>query len=217
MTPVVIALIAAGAGLIVLLAIRSSRLEKARAEAMRSRAASLGFTYQETNSAADMGSTLPLFARGRRQRVQNVYGRADRDIETLVFDYAYTTGSGKSQSTHRQTVALFKLPDGDLPGFEVSPEHVFHRVAGAFGYQDIDFDASPDFSRAYLVRGADEDRVRTVLGPSARHILERERGWSAEGGGRALVVYRSGTRIDPEDLTTFLEHARQVRQAIAGR
>lgn len=114
-------------------------------------------------------------------------------------------------------VALFRLPDGDLPRFEVSPEGLVHRLAGMFGYQDIDFDASPEFSKAYLVRGVDEDRVRTVLGPSARHMLERQPGWSAEGGERALVVYRNGKRVKPDDLTVFLEEAKQIRQAIAGR
>jgi hypothetical protein len=215
MTPVVVVLIAAGAGVIVLCAVWTTRREKARAEAMRLRAQALGFTFAE-NAAPDGagGATLPLFQRGRRHKATNVMTRTDRDVETLLFDYAYTTGSGKHQSTHRQTVALFQFPDGDLPKFEVSPEALMHRIAGLFGYDDIDFDASPEFSKLYLVRGSDEMRVRAVLGPSSRHALERSPGWSVEGASRALAVYRGSKRVNPDELSVFLEEAKQIRQAI---
>ena len=214
----VIALIAAVPALLVLVIVWSVRRDRARAEEIRSRAAALGFTYREKDGIpADGATALPLFQRGRKQRTQHVMNRTDRDIETLLFDYAYTTGSGKHQHTHRQTVALFRLPDVDLPKFEISPENMFHRLAGVFGYQDIDFDASPEFSKAYVVRGVDEVRVRAILGPSARHLLERQSGWSTEGGGPLLAIYRSGKRVSAEDLTTFLEDAKKIRQAITSR
>jgi len=40
-----------------------------------------------------------------------------------------------------------------LPFFELKPENTFHKIGQVFGYQDIDFEAFPNFSKGYLLRG----------------------------------------------------------------
>ena len=146
--------------MIVLCIVWTTRREKARAEAMQSRASGLGFSYAEQDGAPDStGDGLPLFERGRRHRAQNVMTRMDRDIEMRLFDYAYTTGSGDDSTTWLQSVVCIRSPLIDLPEFALRPENFFDRIGKAFGYQDINFESHTGFSRAFILRGADEARV----------------------------------------------------------
>jgi len=98
-------------------------------------------------------------------RSKNIaYGRLD-DVEVMLFDYAYTTGSGKNRSTHHQTVAFFQSDALDLPEFVARPEGLFDKIGQVFGYQDIDLPMHPEFSRRFILRGADEGRIRDAFTP----------------------------------------------------
>jgi hypothetical protein len=55
-----------------------------------------------------------------------------------------------------------------LPEFELRSENMFHKIGKAFGCQDINFESHPEFSKRYLLRGADEEAVRTFFTPEMR-------------------------------------------------
>lgn len=113
-------------------------------------------------------AAFPLFTHGRSQRAYNVMRGSDGPIQIAVFDYRYTVGSGKHQSTVSQTVVHLRSPRLELPRFVLAPENFLHKVGGLFGYRDIDFDSGPDFSKQYLLRGSSEGRVSDVFTPSVR-------------------------------------------------
>ena len=64
--------------------------------------------------------------------------------------YHYTTGSGKNQSHHSFTYFVLR---GDVPlqPLTVRPENVLDKMAGVFGFDDIDFE-SAEFSKRFLVK-----------------------------------------------------------------
>jgi hypothetical protein len=125
-----------------------------------------------------------------------------------VFDYRYTVGSGKHQSTVSQTVVHLRSPRLALPSFVLAPENILHKVGGLFGYHDIDFDSSPEFSKKYLLRGSGrEERVRDAFTPSVRAYFEQRPPLSVEGDGDQVVVYRERRIVKPEDVRTFVEDA----------
>lgn len=159
---------------------------------------------------------FPLFGQGRRRRIRNLLRRTDGAMRRLFFDYLYVTGGGQHSQSHRLSLAAFEV-ESELPVFALRPEHLLHKIGSAFGFQDIDFDASPEFSRRYLLRGEDEDAVRTLFGPSVRAFFDRQPGWSIEGGGNWLVFYRHGKRVPPSELSAFLESCKNVLTALSGR
>lgn len=194
-------------------------LERRRAEAFAAFAASRGLAFTpEPREPARAGlPPLPVLTRGQRNRVRNVLKGKSGDGEFALFDASYETGSHKNRQTHRHTVALFRLDRTAMPAFELSPENLLVRIASAFGYQDIDFDSWPTFSKSYLLRGREEMAVRALFGPPLLQYFERSPGWSVEADGTWLAVYRRsaagrGGIVAPEKLEEFLGQAREVAQ-----
>ena len=69
---------------------------------------------------------------------------------------------------------------------------------------------------ARLVRGRDETAVRALFSPRALEVWTslQQRGWSACGADRWLLVYRDHRLIPPRRLGDFLEQARMLAQSL---
>lgn len=184
----------------------SFRAEKKRREALQRVADELGFTFSPQAPGLLAGfDGMHLFSQGHGKRLTNVLQGEANGLTVDVFDYAYTTGGGKNSHTHRQTVVCFHLPDRELPVFSLRPENVLHRIGTWFGYQDINFDDFPVFSKRYLLRGPDEPAIRGVFTPKVLTFYEGLTGVSTEGAGRTLIFYRDNRRVQPEQVRGFLE------------
>ena len=97
-----------------------------------------------------------------------------------------------------------------LPQFTLRPEHVFHKIGQVFGYQDIDFDSHPEFSKRYLLKGENEESVRWLFGDDALSFYESDRTLSTEAAGRQLIHYRSGKRVNSEQIQEFITQGVRV-------
>jgi hypothetical protein len=195
----------------------SQQMEKQRTEALAAAAQGMGFAFEPEGDVEVMKGfgDLPLYGRGHSKRVRNVMtGKAgERDVK--LFDYRYTTGSGKNSHTWSQTVAVFPQGAAGLPDFLLAPENILHKIGQVFGYQDIDFDASPDFSSHYLLRGSDETAIRSAFGAEALAYFGQERGWHVEVAAGNVGIYRSDKRCKPEELPAFREQVSAVLRAVA--
>lgn len=109
---------------------------------------------------------------------------------------------------------VLELQNATLPEFQLRPENVFYKVMSALGYQDIDLENRPEFSKAYLLRGTDEAEIRRVFNPEIAQHFERYPGWCVEAGGRWVVVYRAGKRVKPDDLRDFIDDGGQIASVI---
>jgi hypothetical protein len=195
------------------------RREAERSEKVERAARLLGFDFQKERSGlleAEWAKSH-LFQQGRRRHAFNVMKGSVGAREGTLFDYRYTTGSGNHSRTHRQTVAAIHLPERRLPGFELRPENVFHKIASAFKYQDIDFSTHPGFSGRYLLRGEDEQAVRRLFETRLLSFFERKTGWSVEGGGDWILLYRQEKRPKPEELRTFLQECEEIARVFESR
>ena len=135
----------------------------------------------------------------------------------LVFDLRYTVQSGKNSSSIEQTVVACELRDEDFPAFELRPEGLFSRIGQALGEPDIDFDSNEAFSRQYQLRGRDVETIRRLFERHAVAFLAESEGWSIEGSGSWLIVFRHGRRQKVDDMSSFIESARMVMQTLRRR
>lgn len=186
--------------------------EKKRKEAIQAAALALGFSYSEEGSSEGLG--LPLFERGHGRRVRNALTGQTAGNPVTVMDYQYTIGSGKNSQTHRQTVAIFPEAGGGLPAFELGPENFLHRIGQVFGYQDIDFDEDPEFSKSFLLRGEDETAIRKLFGASVRAACGNFTEWNVQCRNGRVAVFRQNWRPDPAELPSFLANALRIVTAI---
>ena len=157
-------------GLITAIFIYTSKKEKERTLAMQQTAQMMGFAFAPVAQLQMIPyfSQFNLFNQGHSKAIKNMmYGQVN-GTKAAVFDYRYTVGSGKNSHTYNQTVLYFETPRLQLPMFTLSPENFMHKFISALGYQDIDFNTRPEFSRRYLLRGPDEQAIRRAF---ADHIL----------------------------------------------
>ena len=128
----------------------------------------------------------------------------------LVFDYAYTVGSGKNSSTHTQTVVAFHTPRLMIPYFALYPESFFSFIGEMFGFTDIDFHTHPVFSKNFKLTGRDEMPIRRVFHPQALSFFERLPRIRVDGGGNYLFVYFLDETFETVNLNNFLGTALSV-------
>lgn len=188
----------------------SRHLSQKRAREFEQAATLMGFSYQRYDIPVEQAeeARFHLFSQGHGKKFLNVARGSSPAGETALFDYEYTIGSGKRSRTHFQTVAQFRWPGASLPGFGLAPEHWWHKVGSVFGYQDIDFDSNPEFSKRFLLRGADEPGIRQFFTPSVISFFESldpSKAWIWEGAGDRLLIYTLDGKVKPANLPTFLE------------
>lgn len=207
------------AAFITFIIVLSKRVEAKRRAALEAVATQSGWRFSgEEPEPGELGvGHFPLFAQGRARKSHNVIHASSGAPAVTVFDYQYTVGAGNSQSTVVQTVALVSSPRFSLPPFVLSPENLLHKIGGLLGYHDIDFDSSPEFSRKYLLRSKEaETRVRELFTPAVRAYFEQRAPLTVEGDGAGVVIYRSGKKVRPEELSTFVEDAKAVARQLEG-
>ena len=132
------------------------------------------------------------------------------DTVVLLVDYHYSEWVGDRTFRRNFTLCHFTSGDLALPVFELSPESVGDRVAGIFGYQDIDLQHSPVFSKKYLVRGKDEAAIRNLFTPAITGPLTSMNDVQVQGHEDVLVFTRSGGFVEEPDLPRMLQEAETV-------
>lgn len=183
--------------------------EKARTEKLRQMAGELGFEFaaEDARLVTEWLAGFHLGGHGHSKKARNVLRAETPALRLTLFEYHYTTGHGKHQQRHSQVVAAFDFDEPMLPKFELRPEGFFHQIGKLFGYQDINFDDHPKFSKLYLLRGPDEAAVRELFTPDVRELFEVMPGWSVEGHGGRLLAYRADQRPAPEKWREFMDEA----------
>lgn len=164
----------------------------------------LSFTPEGDEVLMSALAGFHLFSRGHSKKLRNLMRGVIKDREVKVFDYSYTIGGGKERHTRRQTVACFEVPSR-LPAFSLQPERLWHKLEEWLGRKDIGFDSHPDFSKKYLLRGADEIAIRRLFNTRALEFFEGHPGICVEGDGNMLIFYRGASLVKPDAIRPFID------------
>lgn len=187
----------------------SVRFEKQRTAALQAAGAALGFevltVFPPEFDGLVAGSAL--MNTGRQRVSSNILRRQVDPLDVVLYDYRYTTGSGKSSHTHQQTVALFHSPRLRVPHFVLKPEGWVSRLGEFFGAQDIDFADVPEFSRKFVLSGKDERAIRDFLTRDRLQTLSEMDKLCLEAQPGSLLVWFDHRRVPPEELQTFFQQA----------
>jgi hypothetical protein len=138
-----------------------------------------------------------------------IHGETE-EVEVGIFEYRYTTGGGDSSHDWRQTVISFRSPDLNLPQFTLRPEGLFDKIGSVLGRRDVDFESHPVFSKKYVLRGRDEERIRRAFRAELLTLLESQSGVSVEGEGQRLIFYRTGKVVPPDQVRAFMEEGFRI-------
>ncbi|HET9399738.1 MAG TPA: hypothetical protein VFO34_02205 [Candidatus Acidoferrales bacterium] len=194
----------------------SYSLANRRAAALQNAAAAMRFSFERKGEALrnELNSSLNLLRSGRNPTAYNVM-RGPGDV--ALFDFEYTVGADRSARTIGQTVAAYRFPGALMPEFHLCGEDFFHRAASAFGYKPIGFDTHPDFSKRFLLRGSDENAIRSFFQPALLDFfrtLPEKPAWNIEAAGPWLIIYRAKKKTKPAELSSFAQRTDEIAREI---
>jgi hypothetical protein len=185
--------------------------EKKRTEGLALAASQLGLEFIKDGAQSGLLERLSdfmLMQQGRGRKFQNLISGDTDEIRISIFDYQYTTGSGKQQQTHKQTIICLESGMLAIPAFTLRPENFFDKIGGALGIQkDINFEEFPNFSKMFLLKSANEPAVRALFHRELVEKLEKSRRQSMETAPGKVILYVSGQRKSPEQLKELFAEA----------
>lgn len=226
----------AGAGIIVALTTRWW-LGARRGIAADKAARRLGLRLIESEASLspDYFLGVPLFQAGHSAAFLNVMRGEIDGAEALLFDYRHTVGDlltamtstslladvaigyreNRAPTIYNMTVAAFRVPPGAISQFELRQENVIDRMADPFKGENIDFPEHTEFSKCFLLRGPNPDRIRRMFDPQLVNFLMGQKvPFCVESSGDWLVVYAFGQRVPLKHLTRFWDQARGIRNML---
>lgn len=188
--------------------------EVRRNKALQKAATDLGMSF-DAKPTQSLGLGFELMDRGRRGSWRNLIAGPIEDLEVSIFDYSYVTGSGKNSNTRRVSAVLLKMQSARVPCFALTRESLLHRVGAALGFQDIDFEEDPEFSKRFVLKGDDEHAIREIFADDLRRsLVEVDSRISIEAMGDSVLVYRDRQRIRPTEISARLAETFEIATSI---
>jgi len=156
-----------------------------------------------------------IFRRGHSRAAQNtmtgqveLFGRRCQ-LRMGDFRYKVTSSSGKSTSTTTYRFSyLIVHPPWPTPALLIRPEGVFDKLAGAFGFDDIDFE-SVEFSKRFYVKSADKRFAYDVIHPRMMEFLLAERPPMIDIENGALCLSDGSRRWSPDQYESHVAFVRR--------
>jgi hypothetical protein len=233
---------AAGAALGIVGEVVRARREGHHTRQLAELAESLGFTLAAEVSVQDLSEwrALPVFQKwaGARNRMSGTVS----GLSVEMVDYTYKVRGDEGNSYHDQTVVLLLVDDQDLPAFELQPRTLALQIVGLMGVEGIVFSSQgvpavdaeviARFGKHYhLSTGLEAEAAKLVAPASAAaadqdaalrrlfslevlSLLADHPGWSVQGVGRHLALWRPGKIVAPASRPGFLEEALAIRAAL---
>jgi len=158
----------------------SHRKQSERTAALQQLAQSQGWEFlpQKNRTHHREFSQFSIFKRGDARYAYNTL-RGALAISGVTWpvqmgDYHYQTSStnnkSKSTTTHRFSYLIVTMPYLSVPSLTIRQEHLFDRLAGFLGFDDIDFE-SAEFSNKFHVKSSDKRFAYDVIHPRMMGFL----------------------------------------------
>jgi hypothetical protein len=200
--------------LFVVLCVLAVREEKRTVEYFQQLAKEKGYEYDDKKSIKQMLEFSP-YGEHSSTPSRHILRGARAGVDFTIANVDYRRKNLRKGDYHLATFFILTSPDIDLPEFELRREFPgVDSLLTVLGQQDINFPADEAFSKAFVVGGSSESRIRIYLDQNRREALLR---WSKTlpipnvlghfaGAGSSFVVHFN-TAIAPEKWLEVLDHA----------
>jgi len=186
--------------------------EKRRKQKLKEIADEMGLTFAPDGDPHLLArfSDFKLFNVGRSRRMKNLIQGDSGEVKLAIFEYKYTTGSGKNSKTRHQSVVSLHSPNLVCPDFTIRPESFLDRIGSALGFQDIDFDDHPEFSNKFVLQGSNEQQLRQYFNRETLDFFTNRPSICVEAQSGTLFYYRVNKRINPNQIKDNLGEAYEI-------
>ena len=193
--------------------IYKQRAERRRRLELASLALQMGFSYtpaRDEGFAAGWGF-LKRLALGKERYAFNILRGEFQGQAVFAFDYHYLTGSDDDKKHHYVTFVMLVVREA-FPLLSIRPETLMTKVAGAFGFEDINFE-SAEFSRAFCVRSEDKKFAYDVCNPQMIEYLLANRDLEIEIQGPVLLL-AFASQLPVEQIAGNLQRLAEIRSRL---
>ncbi len=207
-------LIVAVAGLAIAAMVYAHMQNKARREALANLAREIGFDFDPSSDSShdEEYAHFEIFRRGHSRSAYNTLtgaltaGEQSFPAKTGDFTYKITTSNGKTTTTHtyRFSYLIVHLPwRGGVPDLLIRPEGMFDKIAGVFGFDDIDFE-SAEFSRKFCVKSPDKKFAYDVCHPRMMEFLMETKPPAIDIEQNRACMSDGRSRWEPQEFKAML-------------
>jgi hypothetical protein len=178
----------------------------------------LCFTYQKKFFDVDdfgVKSFLRFFEIYRNNgKISNLCLSKDENLTKTfyIFDYRYWVMRNNHQKKYHQTLFFVKDREMFLPSFLLKPEHLGHKIAALFGWEDIDFETNEIFSSKYHLTGEDESWIRDNFSDKVLTWFSKKEGWYVEASNHFLLFYKLDHIVPESNLGNFYQMGKELYQ-----
>lgn len=188
-----------------------------REKSLRNLAAQRSYEFSPTDTFGIRQQTrdFRLTTKGRATTIKNVLRAQDDMLENTayVFDLSYDKSTDRD-GVH-QTVLYLQSPQLVLPELIMQPETVVHKLGELFGFGDIDFVRFPKFSSQYRLTGDDEVFIRHHFTDTVLNYFTLNKGWTLEGLGYYLLLYKKGVLLPPAEIQHLFWRAYRIADLLS--
>jgi MFS superfamily sulfate permease-like transporter len=119
----------------------------------------------------------------------NIFKGEHNGVKLKLMDVDFYEGELTTRERHKLTIFTFKLRNR-IPEFRLDKERIFDRIAGFAGLKDISIPGHEDFSKRFLLRGKDEDRIKDYFSDSLILFFESNSYYHVESNGTSIMIFR---------------------------
>jgi hypothetical protein len=194
------------------------RHERKRTDSLGATATLLGATLKPVVTTAETAALLDrsrLSSHGNLRALTNLMEIAGTDeLRIQIFEYYYCIGPHRTGTHFEQTVLRLQSPLLTLPNFVVQPASFLYEYGKSFGLKEVNFPDEPEFGRMFTTQGADEAATRAVFAPPVLRFFREHPDLVLEGDGDRLLFYHPAKKLNPDEISVFLEEGKQATALI---
>jgi hypothetical protein len=171
---------------------------KRRREELGTWAQTCGLSFSESREYGldDRYPELDALRKGDHRYAYNTLRGQWQKRPFYGFDYHYETHStdskGRRQTHHHNFSAVILDSDVPLQPLLIRPEGLFDKLAGVFGFEDINFE-SAEFSRKFYVKAPNKKWAYDVIHPRCMEFLLSMPQFTLQFAPGCVIACRDGT------------------------
>jgi len=130
----------------------------------------------------------------------------DHNLFFRIMDVVFDEGALQAKTLYDTTLMVIDLRN-PIPEFSLEKEELFDRIFSTGGFNDINFDEDPEFSRGILLRGTIVKSVRKLFNQEMRQFILQNRGYHIESTSDQLLIFSEMKPLSSEELKELNEFA----------
>lgn len=180
---------------------------KAHQEFMKGFAVQNGMAYAEHGVLEDCRGKL--FDIGHSRGVSNTISGHWNNYPIKLFNYSYTTGSGKNQQRHAFTILEISFSKINFPYIFLQAKNMWGFLAGSFG-QGAEISIQNKKFRLFATKGYEIEALQIFSDQLLEYLLAHAPNFSIEFAENRINIYDDKTLSNKKDLLQLLDAGKHI-------